>query len=176
MSNNILYVRYDNESELLKSVNILTKKKGKNIIREIYSPYPIHNIGKLLDLEKNQLSFFSFLYGVFGFFISNLLVWYTMIFDWPQNIGGKLSYSWIKNFPSFIPVIFELSIFFSAHLMCITYLFQCQLFPGASAKNPDIRTTDNMFLIEINCKKNNIKDLIFLLNNHGAKEIKFKKS
>ncbi len=166
----ILHVLYDNEILLKNSIKKILKIYNKNIINEIYSPYPIHGLEKLLKLKKSNLSFLSFIYGIIGFLISNIIIWYIMIFDWPQNIGGKPSFSWIKNYPSFIPVIFELTIFFSAHIMCITYLIQCNLFPGFKKKNPDSRTTDDMFLIEI-LNTNNIENLTDFFNKNGAIEI-----
>ncbi|WP_185869666.1 DUF3341 domain-containing protein [Blattabacterium cuenoti] len=164
-----VYALYENDEKLLNSIKIIINNNFS--IHEVYSPFPIHNLNKILKLKKSNLSFLSFIYGLFGFFISSIFIWYTMIFDWPQNIGGKPSFSWIRNIPSFIPVIFELSIFFSAHFMCITYLVQCKLFPGFIRKNPDFRTTDNMFLIEIHTEINT-KKLVSLLKENGAKEIK----
>ncbi|WP_185869094.1 DUF3341 domain-containing protein [Blattabacterium cuenoti] len=168
MNNKYIHALYDNDSTLMNSIKILQNNDFS--IHEVYSPFPIHNLDKVLKLEKTNLSFLSFMYGLFGFCIASILTWYTMILDWPQNIGGKPSFSWIRNIPSFIPVIFELSIFFSAHFMCITYLIQCRLFPGFIRKNPDPRTTDNMFLIEIKIKKNT-KRLVNLLKNNGAMEV-----
>ncbi|WP_185849851.1 DUF3341 domain-containing protein [Blattabacterium cuenoti] len=163
---------YDHEDLMINHLKILRKKNIN--IHEVYSPFPIHNLNKLLELKKTNLSFLSFIYGFIGFFTASILTWYTMIYDWPQNIGGKPSYSWIHNLPSFIPVIFELSIFFSAHFMCITYLFQCKLFPGSTPKNPDPRTTDNMFLIEIHTEENAEKLRNFLKEN-GAMEVNITK-
>ncbi|MDR1805100.1 MAG: DUF3341 domain-containing protein [Flavobacteriales bacterium] len=168
-----IHVLYDDEDLMINSLKIIRKKKDIRI-REVYSPFPVHNLNKLLELKQTHLSFFSFLYGLFGFFTANVLIWYTMIYDWPQNIGGKPSFSWFSNFPSFIPVIFELSIFFSAHFMCITYLIQSRLFPGSTPKNPDPRTTDNMFLIEIDTEENTDK-LLNLLKENGAMEVNIKK-
>ncbi|WP_185862185.1 DUF3341 domain-containing protein [Blattabacterium cuenoti] len=168
-----VHALYDNDHTLINSIQIVQNHNFS--IYEIYSPFPIHNLNNILKLKKTNLSFLSFIYGLLGFCIASILTWYTMIFDWPQNIGGKPSFSWIKNIPSFIPVIFELSIFFSAHFMCITYLIQCKLFPGSSPKNPDPRTTDNMFLMEIHIKKNTDK-LVNLLKKNGAMEIFIKNS
>ncbi|AFJ90518.1 DUF3341 domain-containing protein [Blattabacterium sp. (Blaberus giganteus)] len=168
--NNYVYVHalYNNDNTLINNIKIIQNHNYN--IHEVYSPFPIHNLTELLKLKKTNLSFLSFIYGLIGFCIACVLTWYTMIYSWPQNIGGKPSFSWIINLPSFIPVIFELSIFFSAHFMCITYLIQCRLFPGRMPKNPDSRTTDNMFLIEIYAEKNNEK-LVNLLKKNGAIEI-----
>ncbi|WP_185872269.1 DUF3341 domain-containing protein [Blattabacterium cuenoti] len=170
-NNKYIHALYDNDSTLINSIKII--QSNNYSIHEVYSPFPIHNLDKILKLKKTNLSFLSFIYGLFGFFIASLLIWYTMIFDWPQNIGGKPSFSFIRNVPSFIPIIFELSIFFSAHFMCITYLIQCRLFPGFIRKNPDPRTTDDMFLMEINIKKDTQK-IINLLKKNGAIEVLIK--
>jgi hypothetical protein len=45
---------------------------------------------------------------------------YIMIQDWPQDIG-KPSFSYIENMPAFVPIMFELTVFFAAHLMVITF-------------------------------------------------------
>ncbi|WP_185870555.1 DUF3341 domain-containing protein [Blattabacterium cuenoti] len=170
-----IHALYDRDDLMINSIKIL-KKNGINI-HEIYSPFPIHHLNDVLELKKTHLSFFSFIYGLLGFLTGSVLTWYTMIWDWPQNIGGKPSFSWIRNIPSFVPVIFELSIFFSAHFMCITYLIQCRLFPGFIPKNPDPRTTNNMFLIEIHTTKKNTenKKLMSLLKKNGAMEVNIKK-
>lgn len=164
-----IYLLYNDEYLLIKNLKKISRNKNF-FVYEVYTPYPIHGIEKILKLKNSNLSFLSFIYGIFGFLFSNLLIWYTMIFDWPQNIGGKPSFSWIRNLPSFIPIIFELIIFFSAHLMCITYLTQCKLFPGSKAKNPYPQTTDSFFSIKVYIKKySNDIDKIFKKN--GAVKI-----
>ncbi|WP_185858577.1 DUF3341 domain-containing protein [Blattabacterium cuenoti] len=164
-----VHALYDNDDTLVNSIKVIQNHTQFSIY-EVYSPFPIHNLNKILKLKKTNLSFLSFIYGLLGFCIASLLTWYVMIVDWPQNIGGKPSFSWIRNVPSFIPVIFELSIFFSAHFMCITYLIQCKLFPGLTPKNPDPRTTDDMFLMEIHTEKNT-DELVNLLKENGAMKI-----
>ncbi|WP_185871699.1 DUF3341 domain-containing protein [Blattabacterium cuenoti] len=167
-----IYALYDNDHTLINSIKVIQDYNYN--IHEVYSPFPIHNLHEVLKLKKTNLSFLSFVYGLLGFCIACILTWYTMIWVWPQNIGGKPSFSWINSFPSFVPIIFELSIFFSAHFMCINYLIQGQLFPGRIPKNPDRRTTDNMFLIEIHLEKDD-KKLIDILKKNGAIEITVKK-
>jgi hypothetical protein len=64
-----------------------------------------------------------------------------------------------------------LTVFFAAHLMVITYLMRCKLYPGSSETSPDPRTTDDMFLMEIEAHGNEA-ELISLMKETGAKEIK----
>ena len=52
--------------------------------------------------------------------------------------------------PAFVPIMFELTVFFAAHLMVITfYMRRNGLYPGGVSESPDPRTTDDKFLMEI---------------------------
>ena len=66
-----------------------------------------------------------------------------------MNIGGKPSFSLIENLPAFVPVTFEFSVLCGAHGMAITYLLRNGTLPGMPATNPDPRTTDDKFVLEI---------------------------
>ena len=80
-----------------------------------------------------------------------------MIVDWPQNIGGKPSFSFMENLPAFVPVIFELTVFFAGHLMVITFYVRSSLWPFKKAENPIPETTDDKFLIQITSFKDQKK-------------------
>jgi hypothetical protein len=95
-----------------------------------------------------------------------------MILDWPQNIGGKPSFAYYLNMPAFVPIIFEMTVLFAAHLMVITYLFKSKLFPGQESSSPDPRTTDDKFLMEI--ESDDDKKISDLLKKTGATEINVK--
>jgi hypothetical protein len=60
----------------------------------------------------------------------------------------KTSFSYIENMPAFVPIMFEMTVFFSAHLMVITFM-RSKLWPFKQAENPDVRTTDDHFLMEV---------------------------
>ena len=96
---------------------------------------------------------------------------YMMIEDWPQDIGGKPSFSWIHNMPAFVPIMFEMTVFFAAHLMVITFYMRSRLWPFKEAENPDPRTTDDMFVMEVSVDGNE-KELTIFLEKTGAIEIK----
>jgi hypothetical protein len=70
--------------------------------------------------------------------------------------------------------MFELTVFFAAHLMVITYLMRCKLYPGSTACSPDPRTTDDMFLMEIEAHGNEA-EIIALIKETGAVEVKEEK-
>ena len=55
----------------------------------------------------------------------------------------------MENLPAFVPVIFELTVFFTAHLMVITFYLRSSLWPFKKAENPIPETTDDKFLVQI---------------------------
>jgi hypothetical protein len=73
--------------------------------------------------------------------------------------------------PAFVPIMFEMTVFFAAHLMVITVYLRSRMWPFKKAENPDLRTTDDHFLMEITVH-NNEKELSDLLKESGAVEIK----
>jgi hypothetical protein len=163
-----IYGIYNDDDTLLSAVK---KIRGEGIsISEVYSPFPIHGLDKALGLKDTRLAVTAFLYGLTGLSLGLLMMWYMNIQSWPMNIGGKPSFSLLQNLPSFIPVAFECTVFFAAHLMVITYLMRCKLYPGSSNKSPDPRTTDNMFLVEIIVKADE-KKIYKLLEQTGAVEV-----
>ena len=98
-----------------------------------------------------------------------------MIVDWPMNIGGKPSFSFMENLPAFVPVIFEMTIFFAAHLMVITLYLRSRLWPFKKAENPLPETTDDKFLMQI-ALSGDEKVLINLLKKTGAIEVSIHKN
>ena len=72
--------------------------------------------------------------------------------------------------PAFVPIMFELTVFFAAHLMVLTFYLRSRMWPFKNAENPDPRTTDDHFLMEI-AVNGNEKELESLLAETGAVEI-----
>ena len=156
MANKFLHVIYDDDDKLLDAVKFL-KKEGV-YIEDVFTPFPVHGLDKALGLEPTRISIAGFLYGCIGFAFAILMMNYIMIEDWPQNIGGKPSFSFIENMPAFVPIMFELTVFFSAHLMVITFYLRSRLWPFKAAENPIPETTDDKFLVQIPIS-NNEKEL-----------------
>ena len=156
MANKFLHAIYDDDDKLLYAVKHL-KKEGV-YIEDVFTPFPVHGLDKALGLEPTRISIAGFLYGCVGFAFAIFMMNYIMIEDWPQNIGGKPSFSFIENMPAFVPIMFELTVFFSAHLMVITFYLRSRLWPFKAAENPIPETTDDRFLVQIPIS-NNEKEL-----------------
>ena len=172
MSKKVIYGLYDDDDVILQAVKDI-REKGIHI-NEVYSPFPIHGLDHALALKPTRLAITSFIYGCTGLSLALLMMWYMMIHDWPMNIGGKPSFSLIQNLPAFVPITFEMTVFFASHLMVLTYLIRCKLYPGSVETSPDPRTTDDMFLMEIESHEND-KEIVDLLKKTGAVEIKEEK-
>ena len=95
---------------------------------------------------------------------------FIMIKDWPQDIGGKPSFSYFLNMPAFVPIMFELTVFMAAHLMVITFYLRSKMWPFKKAENPDVRSTDAHFIMEI-AVHGDENALRTMLQESGAVEI-----
>ena len=73
--------------------------------------------------------------------------------------------------PAFVPIMFELTVFFAAHLMVITFYMRSKLWPFKQAENPDVRTTDDHFLMEVGVHGNE-EELVSFFQSTGAVEVK----
>jgi len=172
MRDKIIHAIFDDEQDVLKVVKEL--KDNNIVVNEVYSPFPIHGLDPILGLKETRMAITAFIYGCIGLSFGGLLIYYIMISgvgkSWPMNIGGKPNSTFYHNLPSFVPIIFECTVLFAAHLMSITYLIRNNLYPGSKTTSPDPRTTDDKFLVEIlyNEDKNNI---IRLLEKSNVTEI-----
>ena len=150
----IFHVMYDDDAKVMEAAKALV---GKGIrVKDVYSPFPIHGIDPIIGIKRTRLAICSFMYAMTGTSLALLGMWYFMIQDWPMNIGGKPSFSLIENVTAFIPVTFEFSVLCGAHGMAITYLLRNGTLPGMPASNPDPRTTDDKFVVEITTDNNSM--------------------
>ena len=159
---------YDDDDVLLSAIKNIRAEKYD--IEEVYTPFPVHGLDKALGIEETRIAIMAFIYGCIGLIVAFLMMDFIMIKDWPQNIGGKPSFSFLENMPSFVPVMFEMTVFFAAHLMVITFYLRSKLWPFKKAENPNPLTTDDKFLVEIELNDNE-KRLTTLLKKSGAIEV-----
>jgi|UniRef100_UPI004047BAA6 hypothetical protein len=168
MSNKVIHAFYNDDDILMDAVKKV--KSANHHIEEVFCPFPVHGLDKALGLAPTRIAITAFMYGVTGLGVAIWMTNYMMIQDWPQDIGGKPNFSWWLNMPAFVPILFELTVFFAAHLMVITFYMRSRIWPFKKAENPDPRTTDDHFLMEIPVH-NNEEELTSLLKETGAVEI-----
>ena len=91
MSTKRIHVLFDDDDTLINAVNEIVK--NKMYIHEIYTPFPVHGLDKAMKLKPTNTSIATFIYGCFGFTVAVLMMYYIMIVDLPQDIGGKPSFT-----------------------------------------------------------------------------------
>ena len=173
MSGYTLQALYADDDHLMKAVR--ETRDQDHHISEVYTPFPVHGLDKAAGLKKTRMAITAFLYGLVGFGVAVWMMNFMMIEDWPRNIGGKPSFTFFQNMPAFVPIMFELTVFFAAHLMVITFYMRSKIWPFKQAENPDPRTTDDHFVMEVETDKENIQDVAEFLHSTGAKEVDLKR-
>lgn len=168
-SSQVIHALYNDDDILMNAVNEVRAKHYH--ISEIYTPFPVHGLDRAMGLAPTRIAITSFMYGLVGLTVAITMMNFIMIEDWPQDIGGKPSFSYIENMPAFVPIMFELTVFFAAHLMVITFYMRSKLWPFKQAENPDVRTTDDHFLMEIDVENHDVDDMFKFLYDTGAAEL-----
>ncbi|MBW2962456.1 DUF3341 domain-containing protein [Mesonia aestuariivivens] len=170
MSAKVIQAIYNDDDLVLQAVKQI--REENYYVSEVFSPFPIHGLDKAMGLAPTRLAITSFLYGLTGLTVAITMMNFMMIQDWPQNIGGKPSFSFFDNMPTFIPIMFELTVFFAAHLMVITFYMRSKIWPFKKAENPDPRTTDDHFCVEIEVANHSEEALVKFIKDTGASEVK----
>lgn len=172
MASKVIHAYYDDDDVLMQAVKKV--KAANHHIEEVYCPFPVHGLDKALGLAPTRIAITSFMYGCLGLTVAIVMMNFIMIQDWPQDIGGKPSFSYIENMPAFVPIMFEMTVFFAAHLMVITFYLRSRLWPFKEAENPDVRSTDDHFIMELEAH-GDVDGLTKLLIETGAVEINVEK-
>ena len=168
MANKVIHALYNDDDILMMAVKKV--RAAHHHIDEVSCPFPVHGLDQAMGLAPTRIAIAAFLYGLVGLSVAITMMNFIMIQDWPQDIGGKPSFSYLENMPAFVPVMFELTVFFAAHLMVITFYMRSRLWPFKKAENPDVRSTDDHFVMEISVHDNE-ESLRALLEETGAVEI-----
>jgi hypothetical protein len=158
---------FDDEDVLLHAIDNV---RGAGVkIYDVFSPYPVHGIDDALGIERSRLPIAAFFYGMCGLAFALWLQIYTLGFDWPMIIGGKPQIA----LPAFIPVTFELTVFFTCHGMVITFYTISKLYPRFKTPMLDVRSTDDKFVVAIELDENSsqLPKLTQLLRENGASEV-----
>ncbi|MCW3105051.1 MAG: hypothetical protein JWO09_3491 [Bacteroidetes bacterium] len=172
MSKVVIHAIYDDEEPLLANAKQI-RSQGFSI-KDAFTPFPVHGLDAAIGVPRTRIAICAFIYGLTGASLATLMMWYMMVGDWPTDVGGKPSFSYYMNVPAFIPITFESTVLCAAHGMAITFFLRSWLVPGAKAKNPDPRTTDDKFMMVIETKEENRATIEGLLKNGGASEIHYK--
>lgn len=152
MADKVIYAMYDDDDVLKDGAKTLVARGVK--VSEVFSPFPIHGIDPIIGVVHTRLGIMAFIYGLTGLLLATIGMRYFMITDWPMNIGGKPNNTYLENMLAFIPITFEFTVLCAAHGMALTYFLRNKTLPGLKASNPDPRTTDDRFVVEVRMSQN----------------------
>lgn len=161
---------FDDDDVVMKAVREVREAGVR--IHEVYTPFPVHGLDVALGHPRSRLGIVAFMFGLTGCLCALALMSYTEKFDWPMVVGGKDSFA----FPVYIPIMFELTVLFTALGMVSTFVISNGMGPTVKPLMFDLRTTDNKFAMAIDMEKNKLSeaDIESILKQSGAAEVNVK--
>jgi hypothetical protein len=165
-----LLAEYQTVDDILKAARAV--RRAGFTRWDVHSPFPIHGIDHAMGIKPTILPWLVLGGGLTGLTTAIWLQWYCNAYDYPFLISGKP----IWSFPANIPVIFELTVLFSA-LTAVFGMLGLNRLP--SLYNPLFKierfrraTTDRFFLmIDASDNKFSEESTTRLLVDAGAKAI-----
>ncbi|MDX1418468.1 MAG: DUF3341 domain-containing protein [Rubricoccaceae bacterium] len=103
-----LLAEFSDPGALLHAVERLRARGYRRL--DTFSPFPIHGMDRAMGLGPSKLGFIVFGMGLIGAAAAVLLQWWTSAVDYPIAISNKPLFAWEPS----IPIIFELTVLFSA--------------------------------------------------------------
>ena len=131
------------------------------------SPYPVHGLEEAMRTPRSWIPWVALIGGISGCLFGLWFTWWTSAVNWPLIVGGKPFWS----LPAFIPIIFELTILFSALGSIGALMFAC----GLPHIEPPVIDKDlsshkfALFVKESDCPKDKAQAIF---KKAGAPEIK----
>jgi mono/diheme cytochrome c family protein len=143
MSSRLVATRFSSESALLEAVRIARADGAE--IADVYTPYPVHGLDAALGLPRSRLPLVAFAAGTAGAVSALGFQFYTAVFDWPLDVGGKPMNSTL----AFVPITFEITVLLAALTVTAAFLWRCRLFPGASTTPEHEAATLDAFVLVV---------------------------
>jgi len=160
---------WEEEEIFLKAVESLYKEEKLKPIA--ITPYPVHGLEELTHTPRSWIPWVAFVGGLSGCLFGLWFTWWTSAVDWPILVGGKPFWS----LPAFIPIIFELTILFSALSSIGALLYACGI-PRLSVPIIDKDLTCHkfaLFICEKDISKESAQILFKKLKANTVKETEF---
>lgn len=110
--------QFEDAATLIEAVRTLHESGYRYM--EAYSPYPVHQLEHYIPVRR-RIPLFVLVGGLLGTFTAWSMQYYIAVVDYPTNIGGRPLNSW----PSFIVIMFELTILFAGVTAFFSTLALC---------------------------------------------------
>jgi hypothetical protein len=96
-----LIAEFDNPTDVVRAAHRVYEEGYRRI--DAYSPYPIEALSEAVGVHRTKMPLLVMMGGIIGGLAGYLLQYYTLVIDYPLNVGGKPFHSW----PAFVPITFE---------------------------------------------------------------------
>ncbi len=161
----VFFGLYNDEEDLIHAIE---EANAQHLdIMDVYTPFPVHGLDKVMHLEESRLHIAGFIFGSLGFLTAFGFMTWVSVRDWPTIFGGKPYWS----VPAFIPITFELTVLFAAIGMVVSFYTVCGLGPGVSNPVLDERITDDKFCIAFETENADLSALQAFFAKTGAGEV-----
>jgi hypothetical protein len=171
LNKTVLFGLYNDEDVLMDAI---TAAQQKNVdIWDVFTPFPVHGLDKHMGMQESRLHIAGFVYGLTGTLTAFLFMTWVFTQDWPTVFGGKPYFS----FPAFVPIMFELTVLFSAVGMTVTFYVVNGLGPGVENPYLHPRITDDKFCMAFDVtdrSEREIEEIRSLLKSTHAEEVQTK--
>lgn len=158
---------FDDEDKLMEASSALVHDGVK--IQDVYTPYPVHGLDRIIGVKRSNLSVVAFLCGLTGFSLASLMIWYMYVYDWPMNIGNKPE----RLTPSWVPIMFESTVLCTAYGMAFFFFIRNRMIHGIKPELLDVRQTDDLMIICIETGDGvNESQIIDSMRKNGAMEVR----
>jgi hypothetical protein len=104
-----LLAEYETVDEVMRAARAV--RKAGFTRWDVHSPFPIHGIDYAMGIKPTILPWLVLGMGTLGLITAIIMQWYTNAYDYQYLISGKP----IWSFPANVPVMFELTVMFSAY-------------------------------------------------------------
>jgi hypothetical protein len=104
----VILAEFDSPHSLLEAARKLKDAGYKQY--DCHSPFPIHGMDEAMGMKRSSLGYIVGTMGFIGMVGMIMLTWWTSAVDYAFVISGKPYFSW----QAFVPVIFAITVLFSA--------------------------------------------------------------
>src|SRR6478609_5850505 len=143
MAERFLIGSFSAPDALLASVATL---RGAGVaIHDVFAPYPVHGLDQAMGIRRSRLPFVTLLAGLTGLCFALLFQYYTAVFDWPLDVGGKPENSTL----AFVPICFELTVLIGGLGTAGAFFLRARLYPGKREQLAVLGVTNNVFALVV---------------------------
>jgi len=132
---------FDNEHDFLEKLEELVKSGVDKKKIDFLTPYPVHNVEKILSLKPSSVRVFGLCGALTGAATGYLFPAFTVI-DWPLISGNRPMIS----IPPFTIIAFELMVLFGALTAFLGFILMARM-PDVITVVTDTEFTDNFEII-----------------------------